>query len=174
MIAVDLRALALIVAVQEGDAALWDKLRASFDAATDPIERERLLGALTSVTNDQSGKALALTLDPGLRNNEVLSPIARQLGDERTRVAAWAYVEQNLDAIVKRISSDRAGGLPGYAWPFCSVEAADRIQALFGPRIERYQGGPRNLAASVEGLRLCAAQVALQRAPVAAYLAARK
>jgi hypothetical protein len=126
------------------------------------------------VVGDQSGKALALTLDPVLRKNETLVPIARQLGDERTRVAAWQYLEQNLDAIVEHISSDRAGGLPGYAWPFCSIEVAERIAALFGPRIERYQGGPRNLAAAIEGLRLCAAQVALQRAPVTAYFTARK
>jgi len=173
-LAPDLRSLALLVAVQEGDAALWDELRRQLDASKDPIERERLLGALTSVTSDQSEKALALTLDPSLRVNEVLVPIARQLGDERTRVAAWLYLEQNLDAVVARVSSDRAGSLPGYAGSLCTVEAADRIKAVFGPRIERYQGGPRNLAAAIEGLRLCAAQVALQRGPVAAYFAQPK
>jgi alanyl aminopeptidase len=173
-VAMDVRSLALLVAVQDGDAVQWDALRTAFDAATDPIERDRLLSALTSVVDDRSQKALALSLDPALRVNEVLVPIARQLGDERTRVAAWLYLEQNLDAIVARISSDRAGSLPGYAWSFCSVEAADRLKAVFGTRIERYQGGPRNLAAAIEGLHLCAAQVALQRAPVAAYFAGRK
>jgi alanyl aminopeptidase len=171
-VAVDLRNLTVQIAVQESGQAFFDAVRLRLGETKDPTERDRLLSAISSVTDKRSEQALALALDPALRVNEVFVPLRYQLGDERTREAAWAFFEQNFDALVERISKLHAGGLPGYGEPFCSVQMAERLQTFFGPRIEQLTGGPRSLAASVEALRLCAAQVELQRASAQAFFAA--
>jgi alanyl aminopeptidase len=168
----DLARSALIAAVQDGDHALFDTVFARFQQTTDPAERDRLLGALCSVTDARSSKVLALSLDPVLHVNEVTAPIRIQLGDERTREAAWAFLEQHIDELVARLSKRNAGWLPGLAWPFCSAAMAERVQAFFAPRIEQLTGGPRTLAAAVEGLRLCGAGVDLKRAGTKQFFAA--
>ena len=45
---------------------------------------------------------------------------------------------------------------------FCSNERADATAAFFADRIEVLEGGPRNLAAPLEEIRICAAVVAAQ------------
>ena len=165
----DLRNLAVQVAVQQGDDAIFDTVLKRFGETQEPIERERLLGALASVTDARSTRVLALTLDAILRSNEVMVPLRYQTGDERTREAAFQYFEQNIDAIVRRLSPERSGGLPWLAYGFCSKAGADRARALFAPRIEKLQGGPRSLASVLEGLALCSAEVAQLRAPIAAF-----
>ena len=166
----DLRTIALTVAVQE-DPALFDEVYQRFLATQDSVERDRLLSALSAVTDDRSARVLALTLDPALRVNEVLVPLRGQIFDERTRAAAWQYLETNFDAIAGRVADTRAGSMPNFATPFCSKEMADRVQTFFAPRIEKLRGGPRSLAATVEALQLCAAQVDTQRDGVRAFFA---
>ncbi|HMI90908.1 MAG TPA: ERAP1-like C-terminal domain-containing protein, partial [Polyangiales bacterium] len=169
----DLRNLAVQVAVQQGDDAVFDGVLKRFGETQDPIERERLLGALASVTDARSARALALTLDPILRSNEVMVPLRRQTSDQRTREAAFQYLEQNIDAIVQRLSPERSGGLPWLAAGFCSQAGADRVRALFASRIEKLQGGPRSLASVLEGVALCTAEVAQLSAPIQAFFASK-
>jgi alanyl aminopeptidase len=171
-VAADLRTIAVRVAMQEGDEAMFEAVYQRLIATLDPVERDRLLVALSSVTDARSSRALGLVLDPALRVNEVLVPLRVQLGDERTRDAAWSYLEQNFDAIVGRLSPSRAGGLPGFALAFCSRQMAERVQAFFAPRIQQLRGGPRSLASAVEALTLCAAEAELQTANARAFFAA--
>jgi hypothetical protein len=161
----------LQVVLQEGDDALFSQVYERLLATQDALERDRLLVALSSVTDARSARALKLVLDPALRSNEALTPLRVQMGDERTREAAWQFLEQNFDAILARVADTRAGGLPNFAVPFCSKEMADKVQAFFQPRIEKLRGGPRSLAGAVESLQLCAAQVALQKDSARAFFA---
>jgi hypothetical protein len=164
---------AVAVAVQQGDDALFERALERLRRSQDPIERSRLLGALASVTDARSARALALTLDPVLRSNEVLVPLRYQTGDERTREAAFQYLERSIDAIVQRISPERSTGLPSLAAGFCSQAGAERAQALFAPRVETLRGSRRVLASTVEGLALCAARVEQVRAPLLELFAKR-
>ncbi|MFI5308477.1 MAG: M1 family aminopeptidase [Polyangiales bacterium] len=170
-LAADLRTPALVTALQDGDRALFDDVLVRMRRAGDSVERDRLLSALCSVTDARSEQVLALSLDPGLHVNEVFTPIRMQLGDERTRQAAWQFLEQHFDALVERVSKQHGGWLPGLAWAFCSNAMADHVQAFFGPKIAGLSGGPRSLSSAVEGLHLCAAQVDMQRAGAKAFFA---
>jgi ERAP1-like C-terminal domain len=173
-VAVDLQTTAAIVAVQDGDQKLWDAVYKRFIESTDALERDRLLVALSAVTDARSEKALALTLDPRLRVNEVGTPLRYQFGDERTREAAWKFLQEHFDAIVARVSKEHAGFLPSLPTSFCSAQMADTLQAFFAPRIEQLTGGPLALSASVESLRNCAARVEQQRASARAFFEHRK
>jgi len=168
----ELLGAALVVAMQDGDAALFDAVEARLRSTEDAAVRPRLLGALSAVTDARASRALALVLDPALRVNEVLQPLSTQLRDERTRDAAWQWFEQNLDAVVARLSPGAAGGLPRLGAGFCSEAHARRLEALFRPRIEKLLGGPRQLESALESLRLCVALQSAQRASADAFFEA--
>jgi alanyl aminopeptidase len=173
-LAVDLRSVAAQVALQDGNQALFDAVYQRLRETKDPTERDRLLWALSSVTDQRSERALALALDPALHVNEVFTPLRAQFGDERTRDAAWRFLEQRFDALVERVSKLHAGNAPGLTVQFCSAQMAERVQAFFAPRIEQLAGGPRSLDSATEGLRLCGAQADMQRASAAAFFAPAK
>jgi alanyl aminopeptidase len=166
---VDLRSASLEAAVQKGDVEFWVFLCERLFATQDLAERGRLIDALASVRDDRKNLALALTFAPALRIDEVLRPLAVQLADERTREAAWTYLEQNYDAIIRRISEWRAVELPAMAVPFWNTRMADRVEAFFRPRIGRLRGGPRSIDVAVDALKICAAKVELQRSGARAF-----
>jgi hypothetical protein len=53
--------------------------------------------------------------------------------------------------------------MPWYAAGFCTEEAAAKVQRFFEPKMAKLTGGPRNLAASVEAISLCAKKAAVHR-----------
>jgi alanyl aminopeptidase len=165
----DMRTALAVVAMQQADGVVFDAVRARFGGAEDPIERDRLLYALSAVRDARSSRVLELPFDPALRVNEMFTPLRVQLDAARTRDAAWTFFAQNLDALIARAGRERAGGLPWMAGAFCSDAMADRVQALFAPRIDQLLGGPRALAGVVESLHLCVAAVELQRASARAF-----
>ncbi|MDH5676529.1 MAG: M1 family metallopeptidase [Myxococcales bacterium] len=169
----ELRDLALRVALQEGDAALFERALAALAASDDAVFRGELLGALGSVRNAQSPRALALTFHSTLRRAEVLTPLYLQLSDRRTRSAALDFLVTRFDAILEHISIGRGGRLPSLAGGFCSKAAAARIEALFEPRLRELSGAPRNLAAALEAIAICSAMVVAQRESATAFLASQ-
>jgi alanyl aminopeptidase len=169
-ISAELRGLALTVALQDGEPALFDAAYAKLNTAQDPSDRARLLGALSSVESGSSPRALALTLDPVLRNNEILVPLRTQLSDPRTRAAAWDFFQARFDDIQGRIGKQRGSSLPWLASFFCTTDMAARAEAFFGSRVAALVGGPRALAGALEEVRSCAAQVEAQRAATLAFL----
>ena len=165
----DVLAVAMRVAMEDGDSKLFKIAYERFIATPDPAERSRLLAALTSVRDERSTQALALALDPELRVNEVLTVLSNQFSDEATRKAAWQYVVAHYDVLAKRVSSSNLAHLPLLTTGFCSQEHLDRLQEFFSKRAEALQGGPRALAEASESLALCQARVAAQKASVEAF-----
>jgi alanyl aminopeptidase len=169
-ISAELRGLALVVALQDGEPALFDAAYAKLGAATDPTERGRLLGSLSSVVGAGGPRALALSLDPVLRTNEVLVPLRSQLADPRTRDAAWEFLQARFADVQGRIGKQRGSSLPWLASFFCNTDMAARAEAFFASRVNELVGGPRALAGALEEVRSCAAQVDAQRAATLAVI----
>ena len=105
-----------------------------------------------------AARARELTLDSRLKVIEAMAPLNVQLQQAETREAAWKYFTDHLDAIIARLPPGRSGGLPWQGNAFCDRAKADEVQRLFGPRIGKLEGGPRNLAGALESMRLCAAR----------------
>lgn len=156
----DLAELAVRVAAQEGGAEVFDRVLGLLADTTDPIERSRLVAGL-GVAREPAlrRRALDLVLDPRLRRNEAFRPLMAQVGDPAGAELAWAWLTEHYDAVVQRLGAGYAGWLPNAATGFCSEERAEVARAFFEPRVATTQGGPRNLAAAVETVRLCAARV---------------
>lgn len=170
----DLAEAAVIVAVQEGDAALFEHVENLLGRTTDGQVRRNLLRGLGSTEDAELGaRALGLALSDELRVNEVLVPLGAQIADPSRRDAAWAWLQQNFDALAARLPPSYAGYLPQLMGGACDTATANAVQAFFGSRVESLQGGPRNLAGAVEAIRLCATRAEAQRESVQSFLDGR-
>lgn len=166
----NLAGLALRVAVEEGDAALFDRLLTLLDKTQDEVVRGRILAALGATTRPElAARARELTFDPRLKVVEMMTPLSVQMSTRATREAAWQFFRDRIDTVVTRVSPARAGWLPWMAASSCERTRADELALLFTPRIARIEGGPRNLSGAVEAIRLCAARRDAQLASMRAY-----
>jgi alanyl aminopeptidase len=159
----DIADVAVNVAVEQGDDALFDAVYQQFLKTEDASVRLRLLIALGSVRDARSQKALALSLDPKLRVNEIVIPLRAQFGDRRTKEAAREFLEHNFDKLSERLSASAAGSLVWLSTAFCDDASAARAEAFFGSRVQSLAGGPRILASATEQQHLCASVVSAQR-----------
>ncbi len=167
----DLVETVLTVAIEDGDEAFWRKTRALLTTVADGTIRRSVLTAL-SATREAAllDDALAISLSDDLRANERLRPIGTLLARPDTRAQAWAWLQANFDALVEKLPPSYAGYLPLLTRDGCEAPFAAEVQAFFAARVEALPGGPRNLAAAVEGIGLCAARVEAQRPRVHAWL----
>ena len=157
-------------AVQDGDLEFFEAVLARFVASRDATVRQRLLGALSSVRDaGLAERVRALSLDERLRTNEIVRPLAVQMGMSETRDATWSWLRAHFDELAERLEPGRLGDLPWLTTGFCSAEKADEVEAFFGDRIGELSGGPRNLAGAVEVVRLCAARAEHHRQSAAAF-----
>jgi alanyl aminopeptidase len=145
---------------EQADAARFDALLVHLRATADEVVRGVLLAAIGSTRDPAlAARALDLALDATtLKVNELTQPLVLQLADDRTRPAAWSWLEQHIDALLPRLSRRRAGTLPGLSGVFCSAEGAAAAKALFTPRLANLPGGARELDMTLEAIALCAAQ----------------
>lgn len=183
----NLVATVLSVAVQDGDAAFFDHLMERFFATEDAMLRDHLIGALGSTKDPElAARALAMALDQRVRVNEMSDPLRAQMGMRETRDVAWQWLVDHFEAVVERVGHHRAGYLPYFARGFCDEAKSLSVATFFTlpvevpaeeeggaattlPRIDTLPGGPRNLASSLEGVRLCAARVEAQRESARAF-----
>jgi cytosol alanyl aminopeptidase len=168
----DLAEIALAAAVEDGGAAIFDALSARLAKTDDAEVRGRIIGALSSARDPaRSARALALARDSRLRTNERLRPIFHQARDPRTRERAWRYVRNNFDALVPKIPENFASEIPSVADGFCDAAHLAQVEAFFGPRADKIPSMPRNLAQTLEQMRLCIAQAAAQRSSARRFFA---
>ncbi len=157
----DLAELSVRVALQEGGAPAFEHALALLARTTDPAARGRLVSGLASVRDPAlRTRALALMLDERLRQNETFRPLMAQTRDPEGVESAWAWLVEHYDAVAARLGPGYAAYLPYAATGFCTTERAEQARAFFEPRVAATQGGPRNLAAATETVRLCAARAA--------------
>ena len=165
----------LSIAMEDGDAALFDRLERRLRGSTDAMIRGRMLGALGGARNPELGdRALRLALDPALRVNEVLSTVGGQMSIPERRDAVWTWIQAHYEPLSARIATTRAADLPWYMSRFCDATHAASLEAYFTPRIAALPGGPRNLAGALEAIRLCGARLDAQGPNLRTFFAAQR
>jgi alanyl aminopeptidase len=164
-VAPDQRALALAMAATSGDGALFDAMTKAFRASTDSVLRGQLLSALGRFTDPAlAARARAISLEDGTRSNELTIVAFSQLGERESRADARQWLRSEYDALMKKGPRGLGGGFVRLdAFARCSDANADAISAWHEPRLREVEGGPRRLAQSIEGIRLCAALKAGQQ-----------
>ncbi|MEP7283002.1 MAG: ERAP1-like C-terminal domain-containing protein, partial [Rubrivivax sp.] len=164
----DQRALALRVAMEDGDVEVFDALLAHAAASQDAEVRGQLLGAAGAATAPAlRARALALALVPGaVRRNEIgvlldggwSSSGSAHVEDSAALLQlSRAWLDTHFETVAERVAPYGASLVRRYAAGQCSRAAADTLQAKFAPRVQAIDGGPRALDQAVEQVRLCAA-----------------
>jgi len=157
----------------EGDALLFDALLAQARSTSDRTERGSLLKALALFRAPAlRERALGLVLDPKLDAHELLPELLRRHGaDADARTALLKFLKRN-EAVLAR----QFGGFERSKWPAevasraCGAQAAEALQAHFGPDVAKIEGSAAVLTDSVEQLRLCGAWRDVQAESLSAYL----
>jgi alanyl aminopeptidase len=159
----DQRRLALRVAMEEGDATVFDALLAQAAASQDPSLRGDLLaaaGAARQPALQARTRALALAPD-GVRRNEIWlllsDPPSGADPDLAAMQAQRDWLDTNFSALTARVAPGGAFFVFAYIDGLCSTADADAVQAKFSDRLKAMEGGPRTLAQAVEVVRLCGA-----------------
>lgn len=150
-------ALALATPQQGGD-SLWQALRTATQKEPDRVRRSVLFSALGSFRDPSlAGRSLALLLDPSFSIRETLPILWRLAAYPETRDGAYAFVQQNFDALVARLPRDGGAGLSRVFSGFCDAQQAQQAEQFFSGRSTQYTGGPRILRQSSERAQKCAA-----------------
>ncbi|MGH8495225.1 MAG: M1 family aminopeptidase [Gammaproteobacteria bacterium] len=159
------RPLALEMAVQVGGADIFQRVLDHFMRSRDALFRGMALKALGRATDPElARRARELALNDALRDNEIRTLLAEHFEEPDNRDAGWAWFEANIEALIARMPPLHANGISRFGEGFCSEEKAAEVEAFLQPYMQSLTGGPRNLAKSVERIRLCAATVAQQKA----------
>ena len=99
----------------------------------------------------------ALILDERVRDNEAIQIAYTLASTDAHREAMWRWIQDHLDAFIKRIPTWRQGAVVRIGSGFCDGERARALKAFFADKVAHLEGGPRELAQTVERIALCAA-----------------
>jgi len=164
---------AMIIAVQNDsqDNQFAQHLQDLALKSDDAVFRDRALYALGHTTHeDKRSELLRLLFSPQLRDNEIYNILWPQLANEATREAAWAWLQQNLDALLERVPDDRKGRFARTGAFFCDSSHREGVNGFFEPRVKQLAGGPRALAGTLESIDLCMAKTAFHKSGLSVFL----
>lgn len=155
----DLLGDALAIAVQDGDAAVFEAAQRAFEASRNTVHRYALLGALGSTRDPAlAARVRDYGLTSAVQIGEMGFLYGAQMNEPANRAATWQWLGQHFDDLRKRLPPFAQSRVPGmFADGRCSVAAADELAAFFTPRIKDLIGGERGLAQTVERIRQCSA-----------------
>ncbi|MGA7411352.1 MAG: M1 family metallopeptidase, partial [Bryobacteraceae bacterium] len=161
-------------------AAAWDGAGEFFDQLVEAIkqdkvqrERGRMIGALPDFRKPELARgALDLLLQPGIDPREMQYNVFRAPDD--TREIVWDFVQSHFDQLNSTLPGARGipygASLPLVASGFCDTEHRKEVAAFFEPRMASLPGGARNLANTLERIRLCTARAEVTRPAVTEFL----
>ena len=153
----DLVVEAVAAAIAAKGAPAFDAAVARIVSSEDGAVRERLLTALgASGRPELVPRAFALARDDRLVGPERIWPLEGGFKHPSTRDTALAALEGGLEGLAGSLQASAAGALPRMAAWLCDARAAERAQAMFDRALVRMPEARRDVAQSVERIRLCA------------------
>jgi alanyl aminopeptidase len=171
----DLTLVVLHLAGIDAEAAEWARARAVLEKTEDEDVRNQLLVFLGAAQRPElATKARELALDPVLRVTEVPDALFNELETNETREATWRWLKEHIEPLLERIARRNGSMLVHTAGAFCDDAHAADVEAFFTPRLAGMDGGPRVLAETLEGIRLCAALRKAQEPAVRRFFTSRK
>jgi alanyl aminopeptidase len=163
----------LSAAAWSGDRTFFDELVTALKETKAVRERLWIADALGSFRDPTLARA---TLNLLFANDVDPRELQRNLfgAPSETRPIVWSFVEQNFGRLNSRLPGARGipfgAMLPLSASGFCDAQHREQIAAFFQPRIGSLPGGARNLANTLESIRLCTARAELEKPAISAFL----
>ncbi len=151
---VNLVPTALRIAAQDGDPAFARDLVTHLKDTDAPALRYALLSAIGTASDPTLAQRLAL--DDSIRGDDFLNLIAAMFQPEQAS-RSWPWFSANIDTLLDKAPTFERSYLIRLASTFCTKERASSVAALFEPRLNRIEGGRRELDQTLERVELCAA-----------------
>jgi alanyl aminopeptidase len=171
----DLAGSVLSVAAWSGDRALFDKLVTEIRRTKTQRERIPIVSALRAFGDTGIARAaLDLLFANDLEPRELTSLLTP--ARKETRPVIWDFVKTHFDQLNARLPGARgipfAAVLPLTASGFCSEPERLDVASFFDGRLGNLSGGLRNLASTLENIRLCEARSAALQPGIVSFLKA--
>ena len=129
-----MRGLALVVALQDGPADIFDALMTQLAASADANLRGEFLAALKATREPAQQarlRALVLAAD-ALRRNEIPLLLRRgKDGDRAARPATREWIADHFDTVAARVAPFAMRVVKAYADDLCSESEADALRSRF-------------------------------------------
>jgi hypothetical protein len=87
-----------------------------------------------------------------------------------TRPQAYAFLDQNFDALARRMRDDEVSWLFMMLGVFCDSKMGAAVNSSFAPRAAKVDGGPFHLAQASEAIEQCVRVQGRLRPGVTAWL----
>jgi hypothetical protein len=146
----------LVTAARTGDAAMLEAMAAAAKSTQDRLERRHLTVALLSFDDPAlAQKGLGILLDPSFDVRETWTALRTAHAFNPARRAPHDFIVANFDALAQTVSRDAPGGWPRYASGLCAETDRAQVEAFWATRVAAYSGAQRELAATIESIRLC-------------------
>lgn len=150
--------ITLSVAARSNDTALFDRLAARAEAASDRSEQELLFWALGHVTEKAlAEKVLAMVLAKKEDRRETMPALFSLLSGRRTRDLAYAWVKKSFADLLEMSTGFEKPFLFGLPQVWCDEAHRADAEAFFGPYARKVDGAERRLSNALESITLCAA-----------------
>jgi aminopeptidase N len=162
---------AVVVAAAHGDTALYDKLQAVAENATDPGLKS---DALTTLAHFEDPLLVVRTLEYAasgkVRNQDSWILFSRLLQQPKTREIAWQYIQQHWAAVSAQFTTNSGVRVVAAAGSFCTVDMRDQMQSFFATH--HVDAAERTLAKSVDSINDCIRRRAVQQPELERWLVA--
>ncbi len=124
--------VALSVAAENGDAALFTRLQHSFETSNDPQISERALGLLGSFQDPVLvNRAMDYATSGKVKNQSSLFILAGTLGNPETRDASWHYITTHWPAVSSQLTEMNGGAIVGSTGSFCSADKEAEVKQFY-------------------------------------------
>ncbi len=172
VVAPDVVGTILRAEMEFGTAETFALLREKFAAEEVPGRRRALLTAMSTFHGVSSSAVLTLPLSTDVRDNEVVTPIFRQMDRRETRVRTLTFVVENMPALRARLGEDteRLFRLP---FALTSEEEIAHWRPQFVALVGNVDGAARNLDLALEEATRRAARLAHDQDSARAFFSAR-
>ena len=168
----DLGIAALRAAAEDGDAALFDRLRNVYETSSNPDLQEsalRLLVAFRDPTLLKRG--LNYSVSGKVRNQDTAIQLAYGLENPDTRNATWSFIKKNWTAVQANLTTDLGSYLVRATGSFCSADAHDDVRDFFA--VHQVVASDTYLRHALEQIEGCVELRRLQEPNLEAWLAAQ-
>jgi Aminopeptidase N len=163
---------ALALAVERGDAKLFDRLQKIFETSTDPVLQSLALHLLAQFQNQELiQRSMEYATSGKVRNQDAAIQMSVSLGMPESRDLAWNYIKTHWDAVKAQLTTEMGGYLVSATGSFCTAEMRDDVHDFFATH--KVAASDRSLKHAVEQINGCIEFRQLQEPNLKKWLAAQ-
>ncbi len=123
---------ALSIAVEEGDAALFDRLQKIYETSNDPELQEIALRELVMFTNPELlERALEYAVSAKVRNQDSAMQFNIAMRIPENRDQTWKFIKSHWDQVQTEFTPEMGEYFVAGAGNFCTVESRNDVKNFF-------------------------------------------